>query len=289
KWPLRWTRTTASHSSSPRLISMRSRRKPALLTSVSSRPNAPIAVSTSAAAPASVAMSSVLATARPPSASISRTTSCAGPSEASPVPSRATPRSLTTTWAPCRANSRACARPSPRPAPVTATTRSWQIITAPSVPAAAGAGGRSGSLLVDGGGVEERGALSPAVQLHRRPADVGREAGREEHARGADVVGVGEPAERDGLRHRPHALLVAVVQVGLLGADHAERQGVDADLRRPRDGHRPPEVAQAGPRGAVGGRSGRRPLAAHAADVHDRAAAVLQHPGAQRPRHDQRR
>ena len=40
-----------------------------------------------------------------------------------PVPSRATPRSLTTTCAPSRANASACSRPMPRPAPVMMTTR----------------------------------------------------------------------------------------------------------------------------------------------------------------------
>ena len=47
---------------------------------------------------------------------------CAGPTSA-PLPSRATPRSLTTTLAPSRANASACSRPMPRPAPVTMTTR----------------------------------------------------------------------------------------------------------------------------------------------------------------------
>src|SRR3954452_20224907 len=53
---------------------------------------------------------------------ISSTTCCAGVASA-PVPSRETPTSLTTTSAPCRANSRASSRPMPRPAPVTMTTR----------------------------------------------------------------------------------------------------------------------------------------------------------------------
>src|SRR4029077_9571763 len=40
-----------------------------------------------------------------------------------PVPSRAPPRSFTTTFAPRDASSIACARPSPPPAPVTMATR----------------------------------------------------------------------------------------------------------------------------------------------------------------------
>ena len=66
KWPLRWTRITASHSSSPVVNTMRSRRKPALFTSTSRPPNVSIAVCTSRRAPSQSAMSSVLATASPP-------------------------------------------------------------------------------------------------------------------------------------------------------------------------------------------------------------------------------
>ena len=69
------------------------------------------------AAPLQSAMSSVFATASPPAATISSTTSCAGPGRRSPVPSRATPRSLTTTRAPfgCERRARAHARyPGPR-------------------------------------------------------------------------------------------------------------------------------------------------------------------------------
>ena len=68
KWPFRWTRITASHSSSEVLANMRSRRKPALLTSTSSRPNASTAVATSASAWAQSATSAPLATASPPMA-----------------------------------------------------------------------------------------------------------------------------------------------------------------------------------------------------------------------------
>jgi hypothetical protein len=60
------------------------------------------------------------------------TTSPAGPAEL-PDPSGSDPRSLTTTLAPWRANSSACSRPMPRPAPVTITTRPSQIPRAPPV------------------------------------------------------------------------------------------------------------------------------------------------------------
>ncbi len=66
--------------------------------------------------------SAPLAMASPPMASISATTSFAGP-ESDPVPSGPPPRSFTTTLAPSDASIRACSRPMPRPAPVTIATR----------------------------------------------------------------------------------------------------------------------------------------------------------------------
>jgi len=62
------------------------------------------------------------AIASPPALRISSTTASAGVSEP-PVPSRAPPKSLTTTFAPRLANPSACARPRPLPAPVTMATR----------------------------------------------------------------------------------------------------------------------------------------------------------------------
>src|SRR3954470_7470096 len=53
---------------------------------------------------------------------ISSTTCCAGV-WSPPLPSAAPPRSLTTTLAPSAANSSACSRPMPRPAPVMMATR----------------------------------------------------------------------------------------------------------------------------------------------------------------------
>ena len=79
-------------------------------------------------------MSSVLATASPPIATISSTTSWAGPWSL-PSPSMEPPRSLTTTLAPWCARSRACSRPMPRPAPVTIATRpSFSLLMAASTP-----------------------------------------------------------------------------------------------------------------------------------------------------------
>ena len=52
---------------------------------------------------------------------IAATVESAG-SVSDPIPSRDSPRSLTTTLAPCFANSRASTRPKPLPAPVTTAT-----------------------------------------------------------------------------------------------------------------------------------------------------------------------
>ena len=110
--------------------SIRSRRNPALHTSVSRRPQASTAWETMARASSQSATSPPLATASPPAAAISDTTSAAA-ALGVPEPSRSTPRSFTTTRAPSAAKARAWARPSPRPAPVTITTRpSQQPVTA---------------------------------------------------------------------------------------------------------------------------------------------------------------
>src|SRR5581483_11924925 len=98
-----------------------SRRMPALLMTMSTRPKASSAVLTMASAPSGEATLLPSATAAPPRASISSTTFWAGPADA-PVPSTAPPRSLTTTWAPRDASRRACSRPSPPPAPVMTAT-----------------------------------------------------------------------------------------------------------------------------------------------------------------------
>ena len=78
-----------------------SRRMPALLITMSTRPNASSAVFTIAAPPSGEATECVSATAMPPRLSISFAAVCAGPSEP-PVPSMPPPRSLMTTWAPRR-------------------------------------------------------------------------------------------------------------------------------------------------------------------------------------------
>src|SRR3954452_25382931 len=67
-------------------------------------------------------MSLVSATARPPAAAISSTTTDAT-SASFPRPSRLAPTSHTTTDAPRAARRTACARPIPRPPPVTRATR----------------------------------------------------------------------------------------------------------------------------------------------------------------------
>src|SRR3954468_6652576 len=101
--------------------SIRSRRIPALLTRMSSRPNSSTACRTSRSAPAKSATFSPLVVASPPPARISSTTCCAGP-RSEPSPAMPAPRSLTMTLAPARASASACERPMPRPAPVTIAT-----------------------------------------------------------------------------------------------------------------------------------------------------------------------
>ena len=122
KWPLRWTATTASHSASDMEKIIRSRRMPALLTRMSRRPNVSTASATMRPAASKSVMSAPLTMASPPFASISATTSFAGPRSA-PEPSVPPPRSFTTTLAPSDASISACSRPMPRPAPVTIATR----------------------------------------------------------------------------------------------------------------------------------------------------------------------
>src|SRR3546814_18805849 len=85
------------------------------------------------------------ASALPPAALMSFTISCAGERSA-PSPSALPPRSLTTTDAPSLAHSSAISRPTPRPAPVTAPTRSLKdrksVVEGKSVSVRVDLGGR---------------------------------------------------------------------------------------------------------------------------------------------------
>ena len=81
-----WTATTASHSASDMENTMRSRRMPALLMSTSRRPKTSTASATMRPASSKSVTSAPLAIAAPPWASISATTSLAGP-RSDPVPS----------------------------------------------------------------------------------------------------------------------------------------------------------------------------------------------------------
>src|SRR5437870_7779777 len=122
KVPFRCTATTASQSSSAMLKIIRSRRMPALLTTMLSLPKVSSAHWTMRLAALKSATLSPLATAWPPIFLISATTSCAGVAVGAPVPSKCAPRSFTTTFAPCFARSSASSRPMPRPEPVTIAT-----------------------------------------------------------------------------------------------------------------------------------------------------------------------
>src|SRR3954452_23646588 len=206
KCPRRCTRMTASHSSTDIVVSIRSRRNPALLTSTSSRPNASSAVCTSRPAPSQSATSSVLATASPPAARISSTTCCAGPDDA-PSPSREVPMSLTTTRAPSAANASACARPRPPPAPVTMTTRPSQIPI---------------ELLTQVLRLSAQVSLT-AVDHQRGPRDVRGVFGQQEGDGAPDVLlQAAHPAERDRL-HEVVVLLRRELRPHLQAGRHAVR------------------------------------------------------------------
>src|SRR5437867_1290683 len=122
KVPFRCTATTASQSSSAMLKIIRSRRMPALLTTMLSLPKVSSAHWTRRLAALKSATLSPFAIAWPPVFLISATTSWAGVAVGAPVPSKCAPRSFTTTFAPCLAMSNASSRPMPRPEPVTIAT-----------------------------------------------------------------------------------------------------------------------------------------------------------------------
>src|SRR5262245_41101763 len=149
--------------------SILSRRIPALFTTTWRSPKVSIASCTSRAAASKSEQLSVCATASPPMATISSTTCCAG-ARSAPTPWLSPPRSFTTTLAPSAANSRACSRPRPRPAPVMIATRpsSAPICRAPShhertrAPSAPGTNARGESLAFsrcDSGSVVQRGRV----------------------------------------------------------------------------------------------------------------------------------
>src|SRR5258708_24407884 len=100
---------------------------PAFATSRSTLPHSLVACSTIALICSKFETSAPSAIATPPVFRISSTTDSAGVSDP-PVPSRAPPKSLTTTLAPRAASPSACARPRPLPAPVTIATRPSNLI-----------------------------------------------------------------------------------------------------------------------------------------------------------------
>ena len=121
--PCRWTMITSDQSDQLMRWKILSRRMPALLTRMSTRPKASSAALTIWSAFCGSPIDSVEAMAWPPFFLISSTTCCAGP-VSPPEPSSAAPTSLTRTLAPSSAISMAMARPMPRPAPVTMATLS---------------------------------------------------------------------------------------------------------------------------------------------------------------------
>src|ERR1700682_1150322 len=106
---------------------------PALAQSRSTLPHFSVALATIALTCSKFETSAASAIASPPVLRISSTTVSAAVSDP-PVPSRAPPKSLTTTFAPRLASPSACARPSPLPAPVTMATRPSNLIVMTAVP-----------------------------------------------------------------------------------------------------------------------------------------------------------
>src|ERR1700737_1143314 len=106
---------------------------PALAQSRSTLPHSLVARSTIALTCSKFETSAPSAIATPPALRISSTTVSAGVSDP-PGPSRAPPKSLTTTFAPRLANPSACARPRPLPAPVTMATRPSNLIVMSVIP-----------------------------------------------------------------------------------------------------------------------------------------------------------
>ena len=124
KAPSRITESTRRHSSSFISPNGVSARIAALLTSMSSRPNALAAAAAIAAtAPASV-MSAICSAARPPAASISATVCCASSRE---------PCAFTMTAAPPAASASEIARPMLRAPPVTSATFPASSLASPMV------------------------------------------------------------------------------------------------------------------------------------------------------------
>ena len=113
--PIRCTRMTNSKSAISILAKVLSRKTPALLTRMSTRPHALSARAAISETCSKSATSAGSAIAVPPPARISSTTLMA-------LSKGGPPRSLTTTFAPRAASPRACERPRPEPAPVTMAT-----------------------------------------------------------------------------------------------------------------------------------------------------------------------
>src|SRR3954453_10260323 len=244
KAPFRCTSITGSTRSAVMLGNDRSRKMPALLTTMSMRPKASSADRTIASPPSTVATELVSATATPPAAVISSTTVWAAPALA-PVPSTAPPRSFTTTNAPRAASRRACWRPSPPPAPVTIATLPSNPSSAIGRKVAAGPG-RSP---LEGAGAGVQGAVVE-LAVGRPPdrVDGGDAAGRlvagevrldvgDERARVDDVTALGLDQRSDRLAEAlvgnadhggvGHVVVALEHLLDLLGV-HLLAAGVDA-------------------------------------------------------------
>ena len=227
---------------------MRSRRKPALLTRVSSRPYVSRAVRTREAAPSVVAMSPPCAIASPPCGADllddpggrAVAVRCAVESDAEVVDdhtgalggvgervraAEATPRPGHDDDAPFAEPVRATAhRGFPFSSSSWAVGCTWSAAVCPPVWRRLSLVVRRLSL-VGRRRVQEGRAFAAAVDEEGGAGDVGGRVGGEEDGRVTDVGGGGEAAQRDRAGHGRDAVVVAVVEVGEFRADHAERPG----------------------------------------------------------------
>src|SRR5262245_15606656 len=211
-------------------------------------------------APSRSATEPPLATASPPSALISATTSFAAWLEP-PLPSTAPPRSFTTTRAPRRASSSAWALPSPPPAPVTIATLPSKRMDMPSPPRSlANADGHQGRA---GGRTQDRRAYRPmtgprqagsAEDRDERTLDHHRSAQGDDHRRlRRSARGHAQPRP---VRDRGHAVLLLPHAEPILpaGTRHDPHRPVSQHARRDPQRHGP--AARGG--GGLGGDRVRR-------------------------------
>src|SRR3984885_9412554 len=180
KMPCRCTSITSDQSDQLMRWKMRSRKMPACLARMSTRPNASSAALTILSALPGSLIDSVDAIASPPDFLISSTTVCAGPVSV-PAPSRLAPMSQATTGAPSCAVNSAMARAMPRPAPVTmatlpATTPGIRLIS-PDLARHFADHRQLGPFVVLGESIAFLGRSEAALRGQTKPVEIGEPGG----------------------------------------------------------------------------------------------------------------